>query len=107
MPKLEDYECFRDEIEEFKLRAEAPDKPTLVLLIYITRSQEKLLAPFIPGRPNIGRVYRDMLQGRPKGQRSLVFACGPQPLVAELWDKSISYTLKGRHIDFHHEIFEF
>jgi NAD(P)H-flavin reductase len=107
MPKLEDYECFRTEVEQCIELARAPGMPDLVPLIYITRSKEKLAAPFISGRPNILDIYKKMMKNRRQCSTALVFGCGPQPLIAELWDKSIQYTVRGDKVDFHHEIFEF
>jgi NAD(P)H-flavin reductase len=107
MPKLADYECFRAEVEMFIELSRAPGMPNLVPLIYITRSKEELVAPFYSGRPDILGVYRKLMNNRLVGSNGLVFGCGPQPLIAELWDKSIQYTVRGDKIDFHHEIFEF
>ena len=107
MPSITDYETFRKEVNEFIERAKAPGKPNLVPLIHITRSKETLEEPLVAGRPNIVEIYQRMMKGQLSRHASLVFVCGPQPLVAECWDRSIKYTLKGSHIDFHHEIFEF
>ena len=107
MPSIIDYDTFRKEVDEFIERAKAPNKPNLVALIHITRSKETLSPPLISGRPNILDIYQRMMRGQSSRHASLVFVCGPQPLVAECWDRSIKYTLKGSHIDFHHEIFEF
>jgi ferredoxin-NADP reductase len=107
MPSIADYETFRNEVEEFILRAKAAGKPNLVPLIYITRSKENLISPLFAGRPNIVDIYQRMMKGLPPRQSALVFVCGPQPLVAECWDRSIRYTMKGSQVDFHHEIFEF
>lgn len=84
MPRTEDYELFREELEEFMLRSKAPHMPNLVPLIYITRSKDSLSEPFTSGRPNIGFIYQKICKGRPVDQAGLVFACGPQPLVSEL-----------------------
>lgn len=84
MPHLEDSELFWDEIQEFMVRSKDPTMPKLVPLFHITRSKEKMTAPFISGRPNIAAVYRQMWENRPVEQAGLVFACGPQPLVTEL-----------------------
>jgi predicted ferric reductase len=108
MQHIEDYECFREEIELCLERSrESPERPSLVPLIYITRSKEELAEPFIAGRPQLAQVFERMMQEHDEDQTGLVFACGPQPLVAELWDKSIEHTVQGREIDFHHEVFEF
>lgn len=107
MPAIEDYECFRCELEMCIEAAKSPDKPNLVPMIYITRSkQKKLKPPFAAGRPNVGNIFR-ILDGHNPDEAGLVFACGPQALVSELWDKSVQQTVKGRLIDFHHEIFDF
>ncbi len=45
--------------------------------------------------------------GAHANKTGLVFACGPKPMVAELWDNSIKATVRGVRIDFHHEVFEF
>lgn len=107
MPHIADYECFREEIEMCVERAKDPNKPDLVLLVYVTRAEEKLHTPFHAGRPNISNVFKSIMKKHSPIRAGLVFACGPQPLVAELWDKSIQCTMKGRQIDFHHEIFDF
>lgn len=107
MQKQEDYECFREDIEQCIQRSKDTDLPTLVPLIYITRSTGELEDPFIAGRPQLADVFERMMYEHNEDQTGLVFACGPQPLVAELWDKSIEHTINGREIDFHHEVFEF
>ena len=106
MPNLIDYESFRDDLETCVVRSQAPGRPKLVLSIYITRSKESLEPPLIAGRPKIGQIFTNMMEAHPD-QPGLVFACGPAPMVTELWDNSIQSTIKGRLIDFHHEIFEF
>lgn len=90
MPRIEDYELFREELEEFMRHAKASHMPNLVPLIYITRSKYTLSKPFIAGRPNIGNIYQQLCKDRPVNQAGLVFACGPQPLVSELYVFSFS-----------------
>jgi len=107
MPKLEDYECFRHEVELCVAKAKLPGYPRLVPMIYITRSKEILTYPFVAGRPKLGNIFQCMMQNHHVDDAGLVFACGPQPLVSELWDKSIQSTVQGRQIDFHHEVFDF
>lgn len=107
MPHLADYECFREELAMCVERAKSPDKPNLVLLVYITRAKEELQPPFLKGRPLIGQLFHQLMENRPKEDATLVFACGPKPMVAELWDNSIQQTMKGRMVNFHHEIFDF
>ena len=106
MPTIVDYETFREELEAIVEKAKEPGRPKLVLSVYVTRSKDSLKAPFIAGRPNIGSIFNTMTTNHP-GKSGLVFACGPTPLVSELWDKSIQCTLKGIRIDFHHEVFDF
>ena len=106
MPNIDDYESFRSDIDMCVQRSKEPGRPKLELLIYITRSKEELKTPFISGRPKVGKLLQKMLVEHPD-DAGLIFACGPAPMVAELWDHSIQNTLKGRRLDFHHEIFEF
>lgn len=108
MPKIEDYETFRPELEALIKAAKDPNYPNLVCLIHISRSNEKSLnPPFYSGRPNVGQIFANMAKDQPLDHAVLVFACGPHLLIADLWDKSIQETRKGRLVDFHHEIFEF
>lgn len=108
VPSLEDYTCFEEELGICLRKSHYPGKPNLKLMVYITRSKEKLDPPLVAGRPDIASIYRIMMEsGHRNEDAGLVFACGPQALVSETWDKSIQYTLKGRLIDFHHEIFDF
>lgn len=107
MPHLEDYESFRHELESCMEQAKLPSYPKLVPMIYITRSKEKLKYPFVAGRPKLGNIFQGMMLSHSVDDAGLIFACGPQPLVAELWDKSVQHTVKGHHIDFHHEVFDF
>ena len=106
MPNIGDYECFRSEIDFISKRSKEPNYPKLVISIYITRSKEQLEPPFISGRPKISQIFHTMVSNH-NDKAGLVFACGPGPMVAELWDYSIQYTVNGTRIDFHHEIFEF
>ena len=106
MPTIADYSSFKDEIQVIVEKSKAPGRPKLVLLIYVTRSKDALDEPFISGRPKIGKLFERMISDHPQ-KAGLVFACGPSPLVSELWDNCIQNTLKGKRIDFHHEVFEF
>lgn len=106
MPNIADYESFRADLEQCVERAKAPGRPRLVLSVYVTRSKEALSAPFVSGRPKVGKLFQDMMASHPDAA-GLVFACGPGPMVAELWDNSIQSTIQGRRVDFHHEVFEF
>ena len=106
MPNIADYDSFREELAMCVKRAEQPGRPKLVLSIYITRSKDKLAKPFIAGRPKVAEIFETMMTSHPE-DAGLVFACGPGPMVAELWDHSMQNTIKGRRIDFHHEVFEF
>lgn len=106
MPGLTDYDSFRDELNQCMERSKLHGYPKFVPSIYITRSKELLQEPFHSGRPNVNAVFKSMLENH-LGDAGLVFVCGPQPLVTELWDKSIQCTASGHCIDFHHEIFDF
>lgn len=106
MPSIIDYEIFRHELESLIETSLTPGRPKLVINVYITRSKEVLELPFIAGRPQIGKIFDTMISSHP-GKAGMVFACGPRPLVSELWDKSIQATISGTRIDFHHEIFDF
>ena len=106
MPKIEDYEMFQEEIEAILSIAKQPGRPALVPLIYITRSKDKLANPLLSGRPNIDHHFAEMMSSHPS-KAGLAFACGPGPLVAELWDSTIQASRQGRRIDFHHEVFNF
>lgn len=106
MPHAEDACSFWEELELCIAASKAEDKPNLVLMVYVTRSKDKLKPPFASGRPNIENIFK-ILMTNGKDHASLVFACGPQALVSELWDKSVQCTLRGHLVDFHHEIFEF
>ena len=106
MPTMDDYDSFKDEIDLCLERSYEPGRPKLELSIYITRSKAVLSHPFIAGRPTVDKIFQNMLDTHP-GSTGLVFGCGPQPLVAELWDNSIQHTVKGRRIDFYHEKFDF
>ncbi len=109
MPNIVDYEYFRSDIDLILQQVKENPKnyyPNLVVSIYITRSKKKLEPPFYSGRPSINKIFQTMTSSHQR-KAGLVFACGPSPMVAELWDHSIKYTLAGTRIDFHHEIFEF
>lgn len=106
MPTRDDFEIFRHEIAVLLETSLTPGRPKLVVNVYITRSKETLQLPFISGRPKIGKVFDTMIASHP-GKAGMVFACGPRPLVSELWDKSIQTTIAGTRIDFHHEVFDF
>ena len=107
MPHMDDYDCFKTEMDMCVAASQTPDKPKLVMMVYITRSKEKLTYPFTAGRPDIGSLFSGVLDNHKPEEAGLVFACGPQALVSEMWDKSIQHTMKGRLVDFHHEIFDF
>eukprot|EP00604_Paraphysomonas_vestita_P003242 CAMPEP_0174822134 /NCGR_PEP_ID=MMETSP1107-20130205/13668_1 /TAXON_ID=36770 /ORGANISM="Paraphysomonas vestita, Strain GFlagA" /LENGTH=127 /DNA_ID=CAMNT_0016040255 /DNA_START=1264 /DNA_END=1643 /DNA_ORIENTATION=+ len=94
MPNIGDYECFRKEIDEIVSKSKDPKYPKLDISIYITRSKEVLEHPFISGRPQISQIFQKMVINH-RNKSGLVFACGPGPMVAELWDHSIQYTLNG------------
>jgi hypothetical protein len=106
MPHLADYECFRSDVEDIITAAQTPGRPKLIVTIYITRAKEPLDPPLIAGRPQLSKTFEGLICSHP-GKVGLVFACGPTPLVSELWDNCIERTLMGSKIDFHHEIFEF
>jgi predicted ferric reductase len=106
MPHVEDATCFWEELEMCVAASKSAHMPNLVLMIYVTRAKDKLKPPFASGRPNIENIFK-ILNSHGTEHASLVFACGPQAMVSELWDKSVQHTMKGRLIDFHHEIFEF
>lgn len=108
MPSIADYECFRADLNTCVERAQEPGRPKLVLMVYITRCKEKNLTfPFIAGRPKVDALFETMNAAHKPSDACLVFACGPAPMVAELWDHSIRCTIDGRRMDFHHEVFEF
>ena len=104
MPKMENYEVFAQELESIKAIAREPGRPEFVPLIYITKAEEALAAPFASGRPNIAKHFADMMDAH-ANKASLVYACGPSPLIAEMWDHAIQATMKGRRVDFYHEVF--
>lgn len=106
IPSIIDYELFREEIEICLQKSSQPNRPKLILMVYVTRSKEILNSPFICGRPNIPKLF-DIMTSNQLDKASLVFACGPSPMVAELWDHSINSTLQGHRVDFHHEVFDF
>ena len=106
MPVSADYESFRAEVDILIKRAGEEGKPKLIPRIFITKSKESLQAPFSSGRPKIQKIFDDMMSSYPT-KAGLVFACGPGPMVAELWDHSVRATLNGNRIDFHHEVFDF
>ena len=107
IPHMEDYECFRPELEALMKESKLPNRPTLNLMVYITRSKEKLVMPFVAGRPDVANLFRVMMEDHDDDDAALVFACGPQALVSETWDQSIHHTMQGKLVDFHHEIFDF
>ncbi len=106
MPVIDDYASFASEFEVLQDIAKQPGMPALVLGIYITKSKGSLPPPFIAGRPKIGEIFGTMVTSHP-GKAGMVLACGPDQLVAELWDHSIKFTMAGTRIDFHHEVFNF
>jgi hypothetical protein len=64
--------------------------------------------PLVGGRPNFPGLFADLKKSYPpKKNPVLTFACGPTPMVNELWDHSIALTGEGGRVDFHKEIFEF
>lgn len=107
IPYLEDYECFRPELEALMEESKHPSRPTLNLMVYVTRSKDTLKLPFISGRPNVSNLFRVVMEDHDDEDATLVFSCGPQALVSETWDQSIQHTMQGRLVDFHHEIFDF
>jgi NAD(P)H-flavin reductase len=106
IPAIGEYDIFKKEVEEIIENAKSPFRPKLEVAIYVTRSKEELTPPFQSGRPKIQKVFDTMMDNHPN-KPGLVFACGPTPLISELWDNSIQYTMKGRLVDFHHEVFDF
>lgn len=106
MPKIDDYKLFRSELDEIVSKSKADNKPKLVLSVYVTRSKECLQPPFYSGRPRMKAMFDSLLANHPD-KTALVFACGPPPLVAELWDNSTRCVKAGRRVDFHHEVFDF
>ncbi len=110
MPNLKDYDLFKTEIDAIATIAKNDNNkifPKLKLFIYITREKNKLNEPFYSGRPKMKNLFDTMLNDHDKNVPGLVFACGPSPLVSELWDNSIQVSAKGRRMDFHHEVFDF
>ncbi len=108
IPTVVEYDLFRKEVEEIMEIAKSPGRPRLVATVYVSRSKEDdtLTFPLICGRPKIQATFDNVMSNHPN-QPALVFACGPSPLISELWDNSIRCTMQGRLIDFHHEVFEF
>lgn len=108
MPNLVDYNIFRDNVDLFMNRATQPRYPKLVVMIYITRSKDSLQPPLTAGRPKVSKLFETIMTSHADvSDAVLVFACGPGPMVAELWDNSIHNAVMGRRVDFHHEFFEF
>lgn len=97
--------------------------PALEALIYVTRAKADDPAMVLPlrcGRPDFPALFSRIAKDskcaeansngngkKGKSEAMQVFACGPAPMVTELWDLSLAETLNGRRVDFHKEIFEF
>ena len=74
--------------------------------VYVSRGGDDMPHPLIRGRPCFQEMFKDV--NNTAGQSSsLVFACGPDAMVNELWDRSIRRSLQGSRTDFHHETFNF
>jgi NAD(P)H-flavin reductase len=110
MRKADDYECFRKVLERCLQRAtQEPGRyPALNIWVYVSRGKAGELAePLIAGRPRFPEIYDQLQENHPGGKASLVFACGPKPMISELWDLSVVRTMKGGRFSFFHEIFDF
>ena len=80
--------------------------PKLVVWIYVSRAKTAL-SPLIAGRPNMGTVFKTIEECNPYAESILCFACGPDPMINELWDLSFDKTMSGSRVDFVHETFNF
>eukprot|EP00808_Paulinella_micropora_P029589 g83441.t1 len=107
IPQVADYEVFREDIEQCMLMARRPQFPKLRVMVYATRAKkEEAVPPIHTGRPNFTCIF-DELERKHVKQAGLVFACGPEPMVNELWDQSSRRSMEGARLDFHHETFNF
>eukprot|EP00457_Paulinella_chromatophora_P001159 gb/GEZN01001161.1/.p1 GENE.gb/GEZN01001161.1/~~gb/GEZN01001161.1/.p1 ORF type:complete len:665 (-),score=68.40 gb/GEZN01001161.1/:546-2540(-) len=107
IPHATDYDVFRADIEECMALARRPQFPKLRVMVYATRAKpEEARPPIHTGRPKFNIIFDEMEQ-RHMNKAALVFACGPEPMVNELWDQSTRRSKAGARIDFHHETFNF
>lgn len=108
VPTEEDANWFLRELKACMRNAQNVESmPKLVVWLHVTKAKAGTVkAPLIAGRPNMQEVFDSMQTCYPT-QAALCFACGPSPMVNELWDLSIKRTREGGRVDFHHETFEF
>ena len=108
VPAEEDAKWFMREITACMRNAKNIEHmPKLVVWVHVSKAKPGTVkAPLIAGRPNMQQVFSTMEVCYPK-MATLCFACGPAPMVNELWDLSMERTRTGGRVDFHHETFEF
>jgi len=101
-----DFEWFKHDLEQCALQSLKAPFPNLHAWVYVSRGGPDMPKPMIPGRPEFEEVFQEMdtIVGQ---DTSLVFACGPDAMVNELWDRSIRRSISGSRTDFHHETFNF
>jgi predicted ferric reductase len=81
--------------------------PPLYVWIYVTRAKTVTNTDlFVPGRPDFEAVFNTMSADHPN-KSTVVFACGPAPMVNDCWDRSVDRKKNGQRFDFHHETFDF
>eukprot|EP00462_Mataza_sp_D1_P027126 CAMPEP_0175176190 /NCGR_PEP_ID=MMETSP0087-20121206/33659_1 /TAXON_ID=136419 /ORGANISM="Unknown Unknown, Strain D1" /LENGTH=1777 /DNA_ID=CAMNT_0016467961 /DNA_START=123 /DNA_END=5458 /DNA_ORIENTATION=+ len=104
-----EFETFRSTIEACMNNAQLPQFPKLFVWCYVSRPKVDLatISPvLIKGRPDFPEIFSKISQDY-QSKASLVFACGPSPMVNQMWDLSSSKSNEGARFDFHHETFEF
>eukprot|EP00808_Paulinella_micropora_P032027 g23580.t1 len=108
MQKAHEYEIFRDVIYECQSNAKThPYMPPLHVIACASREKpgSPLRAPLTAGRPDFAKFFK-MLDKNYKRKAGLLFACGPDAMVVELWGRCLK---RSRHslMEFHHEVFNF
>eukprot|EP00808_Paulinella_micropora_P028411 g44266.t1 len=108
MQKAHEYEIFRDVISECQSKAQTHSyMPPLHVIACASRENptRSLRPPLSPGRPDFGKLFK-MLDKDHKNKAGLLFACGPDAMVMDLWGRALK---RSRHslMEFHHEVFNF
>lgn len=108
VPTMKDAHGFLPELKAIMKNSALPQMPRLVLWLHVTRAKpEELEHPCLGGRPKLPQLF-DQVQREHGKAPTLVFACGPAVMVNELWDLSVQRNkIRGAHVDFHKENFEF
>lgn len=111
MPHASEASLFMEVLNSFHLRSlEDALVPNFNLSIHATRDTDAMIPgqQIVYSKPDFKVMMNELVESKHDGVRSmLVYACGPNRMVQQLWDASMKKNTKKLRVDMYHETFEF